>query len=619
MFAHLADRFCRFATPATAGDFLGQKLHGAVHANGEHLVQCFEVRIGPATVRRAVGVFDIGAVAPDIGPDHHPIFRVRADLTRQRQQHDSAFQLQLFGGPVLGHRLTRRFFVLFGDGAALHIGAEAPFEHANLVAHILAQQFAIGRNSRGFGLGVGRAEGAGIAAFRVVRAADERAAGPCGAHGQTPNLAVGAQARVATILIGREEMRLEYLVDLLQHLGDAQIGCFRDRSRKILPEPAQHILIVGIRRAHLIKLVFQIGGEIIAHIFAEVILEEGCHQPALVLGEQTVAFLTNVFAVLNGGDNAGIGRRAPDSQLFHALDQCRFSVAGGRLGKVLLWRDRAFVHLVALGDLRQALVILVHDIVAAFFVDAQEAVEFHHLTGGAQPDLFVLAADLYRGAFQTRTFHLAGQRALPDQIVQLALIRFGQFQRVGIFGHVGGAHTFVRLLRVLGLVLVDTRFRRDVFCPEPVRDGIPCHRDRLGGHVDAVGPHIGDVTGFIEPLRCAHGLACAHAELAAGFLLQRRRHERGRGVAARGFCLDAGNRQIAAGNRLYRHLGLRFIAKIKTVQLLTGKRHQTGLELLPARRGDQRLDAPVFAVAEGLDLHLALDDQPQGDRLYPPR
>ena len=286
---------------------------------------------------------------------------------------------------------------------------------------------------------------------------------------------------------------------------------------------------------------------------------------------------------------------------------------------MLLWRDRAFVHLVALGDLRQALVILVHDIVAAFFVDAQEAVEFHHLTGGAQPDLFVLAADLYRGAFQTRAFHLAGQRALPDQVVKLALIRFGQFQRVGIFGHVGGAHTFVRLLRVLGLVLVDTRFRRDVFCPEPVRDGIPCHRDRLGGHVDAVGPHIGDVTGFIEPLRCAHGLACAHAELAAGFLLQRRRHERGRGVAARGFCLDAGNRQIAAGNRLYRHLGLRFIAKIKTVQLLTGKRHQTGLELLPARRGDQRLDAPVFAVAEGLDLHLALDDQPQGDRLYPPR
>ena len=178
-------------------------------------------------------------------------------------------------------------------------------------------------------------------------------------------------------------MRLEDLVDLFQHLGDTQIRRFGNRSREILPKAAQHIFIVGVCSAHLIQLVFQIGGKIIAHVFAEIIFEECGDQTALVLGEQAVAFLADVFAVLNGGDNAGVGRRAPDTKLFHPFDQCRFGIAGGRLGEVLLWRDSALVHFVALRDLRQTLVVFVHNVIATFFIDAQETVEFHNLTGGA--------------------------------------------------------------------------------------------------------------------------------------------------------------------------------------------------------------------------------------------
>ena len=44
---------------------------------------------------------------------------------------------------------------------------------------------------------------------------------------------------------------------------------------------------------------------------------------------------------------------------------------------------------------------------------------------------------------------------------------------------------------------------------------------------------------------------------------------------------------------------------------------QPCLEGLPARGGQGGFDAPEFAGVKGLDLHLALDDQAQADRLHP--
>ena len=91
---------------------------------------------------------------------------------------------------------------------------------------------------------------------------------------------------------------------------------------------------------------------------------------------------------------------------------------------MLFWCDRTLIHLVAFVDLRQALVVFIHHIVSAFFVDAQEPVELHDLTSGPQADLLIFAANLDGGTFQPCAFHLAGQRSLPDQIIQLALIGF---------------------------------------------------------------------------------------------------------------------------------------------------------------------------------------------------
>ena len=61
-------------------------------------------------------------------------------------------------------------------------------------------------------------------------------------------------------------------------------------------------------------------------------------------------------------------------------------------------------------------------VVAALEVDLEEAVEGHDLAGGAQADLAVGAGDVDGGALEAGGLHLAGDRALPDQVVELALV-----------------------------------------------------------------------------------------------------------------------------------------------------------------------------------------------------
>ncbi len=119
--------------------------------------------------------------------------------------------------------------------------------------------------------------------------------------------------------------------------------------------------------------------------------------------------------------------------------------------------DGALVGGLAFGDLRQARVVFVAVIVAAFVIDLEEAVEEDDLTGGAQNDLTIRAADIDGGAFHPGGGHLAGDGALPDQVVQLLLVGLGRFQLVGRHAHVGRADAFMRFLRVLGLVLVHPR------------------------------------------------------------------------------------------------------------------------------------------------------------------
>ena len=173
-------------------------------------------------------------------------------------------------------------------------------------------------------------------------------------------------------------------------------------------------------------------------------------------------------------------------------------------------------------------------------------------------------------------------------------------------------------LCVLGLILVHARRLGHIGIAVKRLDRIPRCRHGLGRHVDAIRPHVGDVTRLVESLRGAHGLARTHSELAAGFLLQGRGHEGGCRVAIGRLGLDTGHRKIAAGDGLHRHLRLCRIFDVESFQLFTGQNRQARLELLSSRGREHGFHGPVLACAERFDLHLAFYDHAQGDRLHTP-
>ena len=108
---------------------------------------------------------------------------------------------------------------------------------------------------------------------------------------QPPRAADRADARVAAVRAGRIEVRRQDLVDLVQHLADAQVRRLGDGGREVAPEPGQHVLVVGLARADLVELVLETGGEVVLHVAAEVVGQERRDEAALVLGDQAVLVL----------------------------------------------------------------------------------------------------------------------------------------------------------------------------------------------------------------------------------------------------------------------------------------------------------------------------------------
>ena len=148
----------------------------------------------------------------------------------------------------------------------------------------------------------------------------------------------------------------------------------------------------------------------------------------------------------------------------------------------------------------------------------------------------------------------------------------------------------MRLLRVLRLVLVDPRFTRHIAVAVARLYRVARRRHSLRRHVDAVGPHIGDVPGFIEPLRRPHGRLRAVAQFARRLLLKGRRHEGRGGISRGGFRLDRSDRQVGSLDSRRRVFRRRFVAKIVFIELVATEDREPRLERLAARRLQQRLD-----------------------------
>src|SRR5690606_9550425 len=136
----------------------------------------------------------------------------------------------------------------------LDVGSEAAGLQPYLVAAILAQHAL--RRARL--LAVRGGERAGVAAIRVVRAADERPARARGLEAEPPFAAGRAEPRVSPVRPRRVEMRREEFVDLLQHLADPEIGGLGDGGGEVAPEAREHLLVVAAPGRDVVKLLLQV-------------------------------------------------------------------------------------------------------------------------------------------------------------------------------------------------------------------------------------------------------------------------------------------------------------------------------------------------------------------------
>jgi hypothetical protein len=107
---------------------------------------------------------------------------------------------------------------------------------------------------------------------------------------------------------------------------------FPEGSQKPLHDRDPLLLAAG----DLVELVLQPRGEVVVHVLREVLGEEGVDDAADVRGHEAPAVHLHVLAVLQRGDDAGVGGGPSDAVLLQGLDQARLGVARRRLGEVLL-------------------------------------------------------------------------------------------------------------------------------------------------------------------------------------------------------------------------------------------------------------------------------------------
>ena len=217
---------------------------------------------------------------------------------------------------------------------------------------------------------------------------------------------------------------------------------------------------------------------------------------------------------------------------------------------MLLGRDLAAAQRIARRHRRQqaAVLVVLRRIVPAFLIELEEAVEGDGRAGGAKPDLLVGGCEVGDHAIEHGARHLARHGALPDQLVQPALVVLEQTpDRLGRAPEIGRPDRLVRLLGVLGPGAIGARLVRQVALAVGLRDLAPAGRERLARELDAVGAHVGDqadrlavqIDALEQALGGAHGAIGAEAELARRLLLQGGGRERRRRMALDLLLLDA--------------------------------------------------------------------------------
>ena len=262
--------------------------------------------------------------------------------------------------------------------------------------------------------------------------------------------------------------------------------------------------------------------------------------------------------------------------------------------------------------------------VLRFFVDLEEAVELHHRSGHAEPVDVVagFGVDVDGGLVEDRGRHLRGDKALPDELVNLEFVFLQVLLDLVRMAH-GRRRTnrFVRRLRFFLLLICVRRFghvRGTVFLGHVLAH----FGDRVGRDAGRIGTHVGDqadeplfaqFNAFIQALRDHHGALHAEAKLARRILLQLAGRERRRRVAAALFFLRRADRPVGMFKRGADFLG---VFAVGDFDLLFALAQEASIEGGRLRAGEVGVDGPVFFFLERLDFAFAVDDQAESDGLH---
>ena len=149
----------------------------------------------------------------------------------------------------------------------------------------------------------------------------------------------------------------------------------------------------------------------------------------------------------------------------------------------------------------------------------------------------------------------------------------------------------MRFLGILGLGRVLARHRRQIGLAERLEDRVAGGGDGFAGHLNAVGPHIGDeadglaadLDAFIEALGDLHGSRRGEAELARGLLLQRRGAEGRVGMALDRLALDGIDRERRALECRFDGARRGFVLDVELAEPLAVDGIEAGRELVAAR------------------------------------
>ncbi len=244
------------------------------------------------------------------------------------------------------------------------------------------------------------------------------------------------------------------------------------------------------------------------------------------------ALLEGVVPAQDRVDDRRVGTRPADALFLEGFHERRLRQARRRGRVVLLGLDALGGHVVALRHGGQDRLLVAERrvrIVRSFHVGPQETREVDHAAVRLEDgfDGALLVAHLERHAAAFRVFHLAGDRALPDQLVNLGFVLAEDLldlvhrrDRLAC-----RADRLVGLLGVGGLALVEARLVGQELRAVEVGYRGARQVDGLGRQRHRVGTHVGDETVLVEALGGAHRALGVKAELAVAFLLERRRGE----------------------------------------------------------------------------------------------